>query len=58
MYNKTYLKQGSQIEITNSAMVLEKLIGQLIYKLGNGNNNNETGENYANKQQEQSQSSS
>ena len=36
MYSKTFLKNGSQIEFTNSAMVLEKLIGQLIYKLGNG----------------------
>jgi phospholipid/cholesterol/gamma-HCH transport system substrate-binding protein len=36
MYSKTMLKDGSQIQYTNSAMVLEKLIGQLIYKLGNG----------------------
>jgi phospholipid/cholesterol/gamma-HCH transport system substrate-binding protein len=57
MYNKTYLKEGSHIEITNSAMVLEKLIGQLIYKLGNGNNNNETGDNYANKQENKQASS-
>ena len=35
MYNQRYLKEGSQIQITNSAMVLEKLIGQLIYKLSN-----------------------
>lgn len=34
MYNATYLKNGSKIEFTNSAMVLEKLIGQFIYKLG------------------------
>lgn len=44
MYNKTFLKNGSQIEMTNSAMVLEKLIGQLIYKLGNGSNGNNSGE--------------
>lgn len=50
MYNKTYLKNGSQIEMTNSAMVLEKLIGQLIYKIGNGNNSNESGGNNADKQ--------
>ena len=37
MYNKTYLKNGSQIQNTRSAMVLEKLIGQFIYKLGAGN---------------------
>jgi len=36
MYSKTALKSGSQILYTNSAMVLEKLIGQLIYKIGNG----------------------
>mgnify|MGYP003574908419 CR=1 FL=1 len=35
MYNKTYLKDGSLIQMTNSALVLEKLIGQFIYKLGN-----------------------
>ncbi|OGT54914.1 MAG: outer membrane lipid asymmetry maintenance protein MlaD [Gammaproteobacteria bacterium RIFCSPHIGHO2_12_FULL_42_10] len=33
MYSKSYLKDGSQIEFTHSAMILEKLIGQLIYKL-------------------------
>lgn len=44
MYNKTVLKNGSQIQLTRSAMVLEKLIGQLIYKLGNnGNNSNSNG---------------
>jgi phospholipid/cholesterol/gamma-HCH transport system substrate-binding protein len=35
MYNQSFLKNGSQIEYARSAMVLEKLIGQLIYKLGN-----------------------
>jgi phospholipid/cholesterol/gamma-HCH transport system substrate-binding protein len=35
MYAQTFLKNGSEIQDTNSAMVLEKLIGQLIYKLGN-----------------------
>lgn len=39
MYNKTYLKDGSQIQFTNSALVLEKLIGQLVYKLGNNHEN-------------------
>lgn len=33
MYNTTYLKNGSRLEFTNSAMVLEKLIGQFIYKM-------------------------
>ncbi len=36
MYNKTFLKEGSTLEYTNSAMVLEKLIGQFIYKVGGG----------------------
>lgn len=36
MYNQTFLKNGSEIQITRSAMVLEKLIGQFIYKVGNG----------------------
>lgn len=35
MYSKTFLKNGSAIEFTNSAMILEKLIGQFIYKMGN-----------------------
>lgn len=37
MYNKTVLKNGSKIEMTRSAMVLEKLIGQFLYKVGGGN---------------------
>ena len=42
MYNKSFLKEGSRIEFTNSAMVLEKLIGQFIYKMGNDNKKEET----------------
>ncbi len=34
MYNTTFLKDGSVLEYTNSAMILEKLIGQFIYKMG------------------------
>lgn len=41
MYNTTFLKNGSKIEMTNSAMVLEKLIGQFIYSLSNGNKNSD-----------------
>lgn len=52
MYNSTYLKNGSQIQVTRSAMVLEKLIGQFIYKMGNNGNNEsknktDSGENHA-----------
>jgi phospholipid/cholesterol/gamma-HCH transport system substrate-binding protein len=36
MYNKTLLSNGSQIQFTHSAMILEKLIGQFIYKMSNG----------------------
>ncbi|HTM63640.1 MAG TPA: outer membrane lipid asymmetry maintenance protein MlaD [Gammaproteobacteria bacterium] len=38
MYNQTYLKNGSILQETNSAMVLEKLIGQFIYKIGGDKN--------------------
>ncbi|MBX3709199.1 MAG: outer membrane lipid asymmetry maintenance protein MlaD [Gammaproteobacteria bacterium] len=41
MYNTTFLKNGSHIEMTNSAMVLEKLIGQFIYNISNGNKNDD-----------------
>lgn len=34
MYNKTMLQNGSAVKFTHSAMILEKLIGQFIYKLG------------------------
>ncbi len=50
MYSKNFLHEGSQIEMTRSAMVLEKLIGQLIYKLGNSSNtSNDNGESNAKK---------
>ncbi len=35
MYSQSFLKNGGQLHDTHSAMILEKLIGQLIYKLGN-----------------------
>lgn len=34
MYNATFLKDGSVMRDTNSAMILEKLIGQFIYRMG------------------------
>jgi len=43
MYSKTVLKNGSEIQFSNSAMVLEKLIGQFIYKIGNGDKEDKTG---------------
>lgn len=36
MYSKTFLKQGSEIQETHSAMILEKLIGQFLFKAGGG----------------------
>ena len=45
MYNTTYLKNGSKIQMTNSAMILEKLIGQFIYKIGNGDKDKQGGKN-------------
>ncbi|TAK77512.1 MAG: outer membrane lipid asymmetry maintenance protein MlaD [Gammaproteobacteria bacterium] len=48
MYNTTFLKDGSKIQVTRSAMILEKLIGQLIYKLGNsGTTSNQNGDKNA-----------
>lgn len=47
MYNKTPLKDGSEIQMTRSAMVLEKLIGQFIYKIGNSGNTTKSGEDNA-----------
>lgn len=37
MYSAHFLKNGSEIEMTRSAMILEKLIGQLVYKISGGN---------------------
>lgn len=38
MYSAIFLKEGSQIQDTHSALILEKLIGQLVFKLGGGDN--------------------
>jgi phospholipid/cholesterol/gamma-HCH transport system substrate-binding protein len=35
MYSQTYLKQGSVLHDTHSAIILEKLIGQFLFKIGN-----------------------
>jgi phospholipid/cholesterol/gamma-HCH transport system substrate-binding protein len=43
MYSTDYLKQGSEIEETHPAIILEKLIGQFMFKIGNsGSTNTET----------------
>lgn len=41
MYGSNFLKNGDQIKFTNSAMILEKLIGQFIYKLNNNDKNSD-----------------
>jgi len=48
MYNTTFLKDGDQIKYTTSAMILEKLIGQFIYKLNNGDKKEKGKKNAAN----------
>jgi phospholipid/cholesterol/gamma-HCH transport system substrate-binding protein len=46
MYSSEFLKNGSQIQETHSAMILEKLIGQFMYKISNsGSSSNNTGTN-------------
>lgn len=45
MYSQQFLKSGSRIQETHSAMILEKLIGQFLFKIGNqGNESSTTGE--------------
>lgn len=40
MYEKEFLQNGSVIALTQSAMVLEKLIGQFMYKIGGSQEKN------------------
>lgn len=42
MYSTEFLKNGSQIQETHSAMILERLIGQFLYKIGSDSNNSTT----------------
>lgn len=49
MYNTSFLKEGSIVEYTNSAMVLEKLIGQLIYKVSGDSGGKEDSDKSATK---------
>lgn len=50
MYNESFLKNGSELQFTHSAMVLEKIIGQFIYKIGNGTNPEGAGGKHANQE--------
>lgn len=38
MYSKDFLKNGDEIPETHSAMILEKLIGQFLFSIGQKNN--------------------
>jgi phospholipid/cholesterol/gamma-HCH transport system substrate-binding protein len=49
MYSPTFLKNESQIRETHSAMILEKLIGQFLFKIGNNNSSSSTNTNGAKK---------
>ncbi len=44
---ETYLREGSQIELTQSAIVLENLIGKLLFRFGAGDGNADTGQTAA-----------
>ena len=41
MYGMAHLKNGDEIQDTHSAMILEKLIGQLLFKVSNPNTKTE-----------------
>lgn len=43
MYSETWLKNGSRIEDTHSAMILEKLIGQFLFNIKGGTQKPSTG---------------
>lgn len=47
MYSQSYLKNGGKIEMTNSAMILEKLIGQFLYKVGGNDSSANSSEDSA-----------
>lgn len=40
MYSQAFLKAGSVIQETHSAMILEKMIGQFLFSVGHSNNDN------------------
>lgn len=41
MYGSDFLKEGDEIQETHSAMILEKLIGQLLFKVNNSSKTTE-----------------
>jgi len=44
MYSQAFLKNGSIIENTQSAMILEKMIGQFLFNVGNSSSDSAAGE--------------
>ena len=48
MYGATFLKNGSELQDTHSAMILEKLIGQFLFKVGGDSSTKEPVANAAN----------
>ncbi|EKD73691.1 MAG: ABC-type transport system involved in resistance to organic solvents periplasmic component [uncultured bacterium] len=48
MYGATFLKNGSELQDTHSAMILEKLIGQFLFKVGGDSSTKEPVANTAN----------
>ena len=42
MYSNEFLTKGSEIQETQSAIILEKLIGQLMFKIAGGSNDSTT----------------
>lgn len=43
MYSPTFLRNGSEIQETHAAMILEKLIGQFLFKIGNNSSSKTDG---------------
>ena len=43
MYSQTVLKEGSVIEYTHPAMILERLIGQFLFRVGGNPDDNKVG---------------
>jgi phospholipid/cholesterol/gamma-HCH transport system substrate-binding protein len=48
MYSTVFLTNGNQIQLTRSAMILEKLIGQLIYRLGSNSDSSASEKTHVN----------
>ena len=47
-FSDTNLKNGDKIQTTHSALILENLIGQLMYKIGSGSDSNDSSKSSSN----------